>query len=131
MNAYMGTLYRHIFHILDVAGSSAWNHICLGTDYDGVINPMDLYPTSDEMSSIALDMELFWNINKNNPNSEIKALYTKHLYGKSPKFWIDKFLMLNGVNFLKKYFNDTYLKYGLKPKTGWVLTQTEENLLFS
>ncbi len=130
INAYMSVLFRHIFHVLNTVGERGWNHISLGTDYDGVINPMDLYPTSAEMSSIAHDMELFWNINLNNPNTAIKKEYKKHCYGKKPEHWIKCFLILNGANFLKKYFNDDYLKKGLIPEKGWVLNKTEEKLLF-
>ena len=40
-NLHLKYLVNNIFHILLQGGEKAWNHICLGSDYDGFINPIN------------------------------------------------------------------------------------------
>lgn len=41
---------QHVAEVLDRAGLFAWGHVCLGTDYDGVINPISGYWTAEELT---------------------------------------------------------------------------------
>lgn len=116
--AYLSVIFRQIFHILDLVSSAeapakGWDHIALGTDYDGVINPIDIYRQSSDMRSLRSDLIEFWNSTAAHPDPAIAALYTSHLYGKKPAFWVDKLLWSNGNEFLRKYFGDRYLKSGV------------------
>ncbi|HPF91196.1 MAG TPA: membrane dipeptidase, partial [Flavobacteriales bacterium] len=52
--AYLSVLCRQLFHImaLDGVGVNGWYHVALGTDYDGVINPVDIYRQSSDMRTL-------------------------------------------------------------------------------
>ncbi|HLF63769.1 MAG TPA: hypothetical protein VI603_08450 [Saprospiraceae bacterium] len=127
--SYLSVIMRQIFHILDLTGEKGWDHLCLGTDYDGVINPIDIYAQCSDMLTIFDDITLFWEDMMDHDDPDIRNLYRRHLHGKTTEFWIHKLLLLNGMNFLKKYFNDGYLRNGINPQTGWVLTNAEETTL--
>jgi microsomal dipeptidase-like Zn-dependent dipeptidase len=116
--AYLSVIFRQIFHVLDLvptaeAPAKGWDHIALGTDYDGVINPIDIYRQSSDMISLKKDLIDFWKSSASHNDAAIAKLYTDHLYGKTPGYWIDKLLWENGREFLRKYFNDGYLKGGV------------------
>ena len=125
---YLSVIFRQIFHATDVAGKKVLDHLALGTDYDGVINPIDIYLQASDMASLATDLEKYWKTCCNSADASVKKLYTDHKFGRSPKHWIQKILVLNGTNFLKKYFNDEYLLNGNLSSKGWVLTKAEEEL---
>jgi hypothetical protein len=45
---------QNLFHMVDIMHSdttplSPWKHLCLGTDLDGVIDPLDICPTADQL----------------------------------------------------------------------------------
>jgi microsomal dipeptidase-like Zn-dependent dipeptidase len=35
-------LCNNILHIVEVGGAKAWKHICIGSDFDGMINPINV-----------------------------------------------------------------------------------------
>lgn len=112
--AYLSVLFRQLFHIMSRpgVGSNGWYHVALGTDYDGVINPIDIYRQSSDMATLAADLEAHWVACCAHPKSEVAALYTANLFGRAPAHWIEKLLWSNGMDFLRKYFNDDYLLHG-------------------
>jgi microsomal dipeptidase-like Zn-dependent dipeptidase len=91
--AYFSVILRQIFHILDLTGEKGWDHLSLGTDYDGVINPIDIYAQSSDMASIYTDLVAFWNSALQHPDQDIRNLYQRNLFGKSPEWWIKKLLL--------------------------------------
>jgi len=116
--AYLSVVFRQIFHILDLVGTPAepakgWNHLSLGTDYDGVINPIDIYPQSADMKDLKRDLVNFWNATCQHPDPAIAQLYTDHRFGKSTASLIEKLLWSNGMEFLRKYYHDGYLVNGV------------------
>lgn len=40
----------NLFHVLDYSqkGKDGWNHVCIGSDFDGFIDPLDLVPTASQ-----------------------------------------------------------------------------------
>ncbi len=113
---YFSVILRQLFHIVEFGGGEkAWDHICLGTDYDGVINPLDLYVQAGDMKTLEQDLTGFWDKMLVHHSTELKHIYSAFLFGKKPKHWITKFLFSNGMEFLKKYFNDAYLLNGETP----------------
>jgi microsomal dipeptidase-like Zn-dependent dipeptidase len=42
----------HIANTLDQAGEDAWDCICIGSDYDGIVNPMDGFWTSSDFKEL-------------------------------------------------------------------------------
>lgn len=56
-NAHRNGLYYFLnnwLHIMKVGGEFAWKHVCLGTDYDGLINALDITPTATFMNDFRL-----------------------------------------------------------------------------
>ncbi|MBK7384846.1 MAG: membrane dipeptidase [Flavobacteriales bacterium] len=111
--AYLSVILRQLFHILDQVGEQGWDHVALGTDFDGVINPIDIYRQSSDMKTLRTDLITFWDASCTHPDPTIAALYTDHRYGKPAAHWIDKLLWENGMAFLRKYYHDGYLKDGV------------------
>jgi microsomal dipeptidase-like Zn-dependent dipeptidase len=96
-------LLRNIFHVIETCGvedSTAWNHIAIGSDYDGFIQPIKLSPTAESIPVFHKKMIAFLEI--------FVEIHNKKdlLYGLSPKQAMEKFFYLNGKNFIFKYFQE-------------------------
>lgn len=116
--AYLSVIFRQIFHVLDLVATpedpaKGWSHLCLGTDYDGVINPIDIYPQSADMKDLKKDLVDFWNAMGKHADPAIAQLYTAHRYGQSTNALVEKLLWGNGMEFLRKYYHDGYLLHGV------------------
>lgn len=83
---------EHIAKVLDKAGLPAWNLACLGSDYDGIVNPIGGYWTAEDIKY--LDDYLLMHANtfvKNNPLSQKS----------DPEEIIYKFRCGNALEFLR------------------------------
>ena len=76
MEMYSSMLWNQILHIartLDSVNEPAWDCMCIGSDYDGVVDPMDGFWTSSEYSllyeHVLQQVRNFLNIT---PNSFVK-----------------------------------------------------------
>ena len=99
-------------------GLDAWNHICIGSDYDGIMDPFDLYFTSVDFDSLLNDMLIFLQRPEDLVNLPlpIKKSEIFDLMGDlSPDEIIAKIGYLNLEGFLKKYFTNSYLKASRVP----------------
>ena len=100
---YSEPLIRNILHIIEVCGrndSSAWDHLAIGSDYDGFIQPIQLSPTAESIPVFHKKMVTF-----------LFAFVEIHnqqplLYGLSTEQAMDKFFYTNGRNFIYKYFQN-------------------------
>jgi microsomal dipeptidase-like Zn-dependent dipeptidase len=123
--AYIRLIMHNLFFIVKTIddmpgmdGRKAWDHICLGSDYDGIMDPFNLYPDASQFMTMFGDMKEFLE----NPEAldrmeetqlsveEVKRL----MYDLSPTEICEKIAYKNVENFLGKYFTDEYL-YGKKP----------------
>ena len=87
----------------------AWNHICIGTDFDGVINPLDAYPDGSFLEEFAADVVNHWKVlMRSPPHQEVAQL----LFGLSPEEVMEKVVWANAMSFMQKYFSKQY-KYAL------------------
>ena len=50
-------LCNNILHIVKVGGKAAWKHICFGTDYDGMINALNISKTANKFKRINKKLE--------------------------------------------------------------------------
>lgn len=53
-NAHPNGLYYFLnnwLHIVKIGGDNAWKNVCLGSDYDGLINALDVAPKANFMAS--------------------------------------------------------------------------------
>ena len=121
---YMQLFMGNILHIVRVIGSAhAWNHITLGTDFDGIMDPFDRYPKSDKFEALLHDvLEFLHNPQPldNFPGGRSMSVGEIHQlkFGIPPEDIIRKIAYVNLEEFLQDYFTDEYL--GPLPAAGSV-----------
>lgn len=88
-----------------VNGPSIYRHICIGTDFDGVINSLDAYPDASYLTEFRDDLRRYWKRKIANGETDFDTLR----FGIEVDTIIDNIFWGNAENFLKKYFTDQYL----------------------
>lgn len=132
---YCRLILSHIFHFVKVAHKenlNGWEFLCLGTDFDGIMNPLDAYNKSDDFPTLFNDLKLYLEMpiklgdveslnlglqdgflvtyDSDGTMVAMNAKQMKHLMGnKTPKTLLEGIFSNNAENFLKKYFNDEFL----------------------
>jgi hypothetical protein len=95
---------RNLFYIVENSGEygniKSWEHISIGSDFDGIMDPIDICPTT-------ADIPGFYEFLVH--NLEFYAEYlqkekTKLFVGKSPEELLNMVFYQNGERFIKKYF---------------------------
>jgi microsomal dipeptidase-like Zn-dependent dipeptidase len=107
---YVKVLFANVFEIVKaVNNKKGWDIISIGSDYDGLINHLDFYPTAAEMPVLREDMLAFLQnpeeisqpgFNYTLPLTEIKRL----LFDYSPAIILQKIFCDNAMAFLKNNF---------------------------
>ena len=118
-DAYVCMIMANIYRIVEITykmdnslQGKGWDYICIGSDYDGMINKLDFLGTVDEFPELK---KRFIEYLKNpEPLKGFDPTWTtqklKDLqFGNSAEELADKFFSLNAKSFLKKYFNENYL----------------------
>lgn len=100
--------YKHLNWVGD---RSPWDHICIGSDFDGLINPINPYNDITKMKLLRDDLLAYLPIvdSKIEPLKEVKALQNFDSKPVNEQFLIDcvdKVLYKNGKNMLKRYLNN-------------------------
>ena len=117
-NEYVRILLSNFYHIVDVIGhAKAWNHICIGSDYDGVMNPFDSYPTSGDLNKMLMDVQdlmedppgRIQSYRNGRPFALSAAEQRRLQYGMTPAELVAKLSFGNIEAFLSKYFTKEYL----------------------
>lgn len=93
---------RNLFYIVENSGFKdsikAWQHVAIGSDFDGMMNPIDICPT-------AAAIPKFYRFLVENLNFYADFLKKSELLLKrEPAELLSKVFYLNGENFIKKYF---------------------------
>jgi microsomal dipeptidase-like Zn-dependent dipeptidase len=96
-------LIRNILHIIEECGRkdvSAWDHVAIGSDYDGFIQPLKPSSTAESIpvfhKKMVRFLETFVEIHNQQPL----------LYGLSTEEAMNKFFFTNGRDFIFKYFQN-------------------------
>jgi microsomal dipeptidase-like Zn-dependent dipeptidase len=91
---------EHIARILDREQLHAWNNICIGSDYDGIVDPLNGFWTSREFNTLRNYLLKYAerymtsaNLHFKNPDNNI-----------SPQKILDKIFHENVLNFLQKHY---------------------------
>ncbi|MEM6380739.1 MAG: hypothetical protein AAF705_21330, partial [Bacteroidota bacterium] len=114
----LSVLMNQFFYILKVCNEQgdarvnkdkAWFHICIGSDYEGVINPQDIFYYSENLHDLEDKLVTFWERMQRVQDPRFIS-YQKYIFDESPRFWVKRILWENSENFLEKYFNDAYRK---------------------
>ena len=99
-NLYMQVWFANILACIKaVDKKEAWDIVCIGSDFDGMIVPFETYPRANEMPDMVKDMYDFLK----NP-TDIFDLYTadevkRLMFGYTPEEIIYKFMYKNAYDF--------------------------------
>lgn len=89
---------QHILEVLDAKNMFAWDCIAIGSDYDGIIDPLNSFWTAEELPFLAdfLERHVYNYMSKakfKNPNNKIDADEI-----------VQRVMSTNGLMFLKRWF---------------------------
>lgn len=92
---------RNLFYIIETSGcndAGAWDHIAIGSDFDGIMNPIDVCTS-------AADIPNFHRFLCDHlPDFAQYLDKGALLYGQTPEEAMDKLFYKNGETFIRKYF---------------------------
>ena len=110
-DAAVKLIMSNIIHFIKVVGEkSAWDNICLGTDMDGVIEPLKPYTRYENLGVLGTHLTQFFHRPFDLKEIGLNASEVKKLmYDYDPEEISEKIISKNVLSFLKKYFNDKYL----------------------
>ncbi len=93
--AYLRIFMDNILQIVKVLGKPGWDIVCLGSDYDGMIQYVDPYDRASTMPTFAADLQRFLEQNQ----------YERDLwYGYTPEELIRKIMCTNVMTFFERHF---------------------------
>jgi microsomal dipeptidase-like Zn-dependent dipeptidase len=111
-------LMANLFHIIRVCNTKeAWDLVCLGSDFDGLIGAFQEYNELDDYDTLAQHFFQFLNLMPEDSYSGktdeypafTRSEYKRLMFGYTPEQIVDKIMYKNVENFLEKYFTDDYL----------------------
>lgn len=98
---HMRHLCNNIIHIVKIGhqaiGDDIWNHICIGSDLDGLINTIDSFKSSEDYPNLFGDMVEQLPL--------VAAAANIHLSSTQIQTKIKQILFENALNFLKKHYS--------------------------
>lgn len=105
---------QNVFYIVDISQKThkeAWSHICIGSDLDGLIDPIDVCPTASQYPFLRKRLEQFIPVflkirSESNPDKDYK------IYG---DYFNESFTVKNALDqlfylSLKEFTRDRFLK---------------------
>ena len=109
---YMRLAASNIFQIIYAIGEkSAWTRIMIGSDYDGIMNPFDIYPRSGYFQRFIYDLEKFLEkpgsliIYKNGTEATLSSKeIAQYMYGYKPRELAEMIAIKNFENFIQRHF---------------------------
>jgi hypothetical protein len=107
---YVKIICANLFEIAKAVGTrKAWDLPCIGSDYDGLINHLDFYPTTAEMPTLRLDVLQFLKkpVAVDDPAYDYQLSVNEMqrlMFGLSPEEIVDKIFSNNAMDFLEVNF---------------------------
>lgn len=96
--AFVQIIAANIFQVVKAIGNrSAWDVLALGTDYDGLITHVDLYPDATHLPNFKADLIEF---------IERKEYCADHWYGYTPAEMVQKMMQHNTMDFMRRHFHN-------------------------
>ena len=122
---YLKLVWSNIFHIIKVVkegrsesdtAANGWKMIALGSDYDGLVDPLNSFPEVASFPELKREMIDYLKSGKEIcfaqngvaqplPDAEVREL----MFGQSAEAILDGILFGNTDHFLGKYFTEAYL----------------------
>ena len=121
--AYIRLTMSNIFQIVQVIGDKrAWSRIMIGSDYDGIMNPFDIYPKSSYFNRFIHDMTDFLHsvitpdystrlveltIYKDSKEATLNREQIKDLmFGLSPEEIAENIALKNFESFIQRHYSN-------------------------
>lgn len=109
---YMRLVMSNIFQIISVINHKrAWSRIMIGSDYDGIMNPFDIYPKTSYFQRFIYDLQAYLEnpfdliIYKNDKETTLKIGQIKELmFGLTPEAIADMIAIKNFENFIERHY---------------------------
>lgn len=92
---------RHVAELLDEQGLPAWNTVAIGSDFDGIINPINNFLTAESLNTLR---QYLLNHAAEYMRTIGSAKLKKANRETLPADIIDKIFYRNGMEFFKKWF---------------------------
>ncbi|MEO1434284.1 MAG: hypothetical protein AAFV80_02025, partial [Bacteroidota bacterium] len=101
---YMKLVLANMFAAVQAANDQkAWDHLCVGSDYDAMFDPMETYLTADDFPSLGEDIENFLNDPTDLFDLFTEAEVRRLMFELEPDAIARKVLSDNMINFLKTH----------------------------
>jgi microsomal dipeptidase-like Zn-dependent dipeptidase len=100
---------QHVAEVLDSKGLFAWGTCCIGSDFDGTIDPLDEVWTASNLNALANELVIIAKNYLSKPN----ALLQQRNKNTSAERIVSNFAIQNTLKFIEKY----YLKH--KPNLAY------------
>ncbi len=98
-------LCNNILHVVKVAGAEAWKQMCVGSDFDGLIDAVNNCKTAADLPDLEEDLiETLETMIKEETGTDYHVI--------DLKTHVRDFMYNNGERFLKRYFTLDYLTKG-------------------
>jgi microsomal dipeptidase-like Zn-dependent dipeptidase len=91
---------QHILQLLDKNDMYAWDCIAIGSDFDGVIDPINMFWSAEEMDDLVQYIERHAFNFFNDPETKLKNAFNKI----EPAEVVDRIFHYNAYEFFRKYF---------------------------
>ena len=112
----------NVFTVVDVIGNRrAWDLICVGSDYDDMLEPLDPYPTAEFLPELANDIIDFLNrpedigdlFSARRRGDENKNDFERLMFDYTPEEIAKKIMYQNARKFIQANLDETSTKPGL------------------
>ena len=89
---------QHILEVLDAEGMFAWDCMAIGSDFDGIIDPLNAFWTAEELPYLSdfLERHAYNYVQKGRIHHEFNKIPAGEM--------IDRVMTLNAMAFLQKHF---------------------------
>jgi hypothetical protein len=91
---------QHIAQLLDKNDLFAWDCIAIGSDYDGVIDPINMFWTAEQMDDMLQYIERHAFNFFSDPDTTLKNSFNKI----EPAEVVDRIFHHNSMEFFSRYF---------------------------
>lgn len=97
-------LCQNIIHIVRIGGNDAWNRICIGSDFDGIINPIDCANDASRIPDMKNDFKKYIKLMAKMLNDYFIEKETGESPIIVPNDFYEKFISENANHFLAVHF---------------------------
>ena len=109
----------NLLRFVEMAGrKEAWDNLCIGSSFDGMLNPSDVYASSEQIPDLLRDLQAFFE-----KPTDVFDLYSAQqvktlMYGYSAQVLVNKIAAFNPQRFLYATFGKGYNDKLVNTKTG-------------